>query len=74
MPEEKKKSEKESTETQSGQMSRRSFLKDAGLVVGAPAIGSIAVSTEARAQAAAQAINTVRVENLTIEPLQHYIC
>ena len=55
MPEEKKKSEKENTETQSGQMSRRSFLKDAGLVVGAPAIGSIAISTEARAQAAAQA-------------------
>ncbi len=32
-------------------ISRRDFLKDAGLAVGAPTLGSIAVSTEALAQA-----------------------
>ncbi len=32
------------------------------------------ITTIQAALAAAQAINTVRVENLTIEPLQHYIC
>jgi hypothetical protein len=34
----------------SGQISRRTFLKDAGLAVGAPTLGSIAVSSEAAAQ------------------------
>ena len=46
MPEEDKDNGKE----KSGQISRRTFLKDAGLVVGAPTLGSIAVSAEAAAQ------------------------
>lgn len=46
MPEEDKDDGKE----KSGQISRRTFLKDAGLVVGAPTLGSIAVSSEAAAQ------------------------
>ena len=32
-------------------ISRRDFLKDAGLVVGAPTLGSIAITAEAAAQA-----------------------
>ncbi|MDD1729037.1 MAG: carbamoyl-phosphate synthase large subunit, partial [Methanospirillum sp.] len=32
------------------------------------------ITTIQAALAAAEAINTVRAENLTIEPLQHYIC
>jgi aerobic-type carbon monoxide dehydrogenase small subunit (CoxS/CutS family) len=46
MPEEDKDDGKE----KSGQISRRTFLKDAGLAVGAPTLGSIAVSSEAVAQ------------------------
>jgi len=46
MPEE----DKNDGEEKSGQISRRTFLKDAGLVVGAPTLGSIAVSSEAAAQ------------------------
>jgi aerobic-type carbon monoxide dehydrogenase small subunit (CoxS/CutS family) len=42
--------QKESKEG-SGTISRRDFLKDAGLAVGAPTLGSIAVATEAAAQA-----------------------
>jgi aerobic-type carbon monoxide dehydrogenase small subunit (CoxS/CutS family) len=34
----------------SGFISRRDFLKDAGIAVGAPTLGSIAISTEAAAQ------------------------
>jgi aerobic-type carbon monoxide dehydrogenase small subunit (CoxS/CutS family) len=42
-----------------GNISRRSFLKDAGLVIGAaPAIGSLAVSAEAAAQKPADASAT----------------
>lgn len=40
-------------EAREGQISRRHFLKDAGLVIGAPTIGSIAVSSEVMAQAKA---------------------
>jgi aerobic-type carbon monoxide dehydrogenase small subunit (CoxS/CutS family) len=43
----KKSGEQESRE---GFISRRAFLKDAGLVIGAPTIGSMAVSAEAVAQ------------------------
>jgi carbamoyl-phosphate synthase large subunit len=32
------------------------------------------ITTIQAARAAAEAISTVKVENLTIEPLQHYIC
>ncbi len=49
MSEENKPPKKDSKEG-SG-ISRRDFLKDAGLAVGAPTLGSIAVSTEAMAQA-----------------------
>jgi len=38
---------------ESGHISRRDFLKDAGLAVGAPTLGSIAVATDAAAQAKA---------------------
>jgi aerobic-type carbon monoxide dehydrogenase small subunit (CoxS/CutS family) len=38
-------------ETREGHISRRNFLKDAGLAIGAPTIGSMVVSSEAMAQA-----------------------
>ncbi len=44
MPEEKK--SEELKKKGSGNVSRRTFLKDAGFVVGAPAIGTIAVSSD----------------------------
>jgi aerobic-type carbon monoxide dehydrogenase small subunit (CoxS/CutS family) len=46
MSEEKEKSGEKESKHSFGSISRRSFLKDAGLVVGAPAIGSIAATTE----------------------------
>jgi aerobic-type carbon monoxide dehydrogenase small subunit (CoxS/CutS family) len=50
MPDDKEKNPDQ--ETKEGlSISRRTFLKDAGLVVGAPAIGTIALTTEAAAQA-----------------------
>ena len=49
MPEDKK--SEENKKQGAGNVSRRDFLKDAGFVVGAPAIGSIALSSE---QASAQ--------------------
>lgn len=49
--EEKKTSGEQETKEGFGNLSRRKFLKDAGLVVGVPTIGSIAASTEAAAQA-----------------------
>jgi aerobic-type carbon monoxide dehydrogenase small subunit (CoxS/CutS family) len=55
MSEEKNKPIKKDDSEGSGHISRRDFLKDAGLAVGAPALGSIAVSTEASAQAKANA-------------------
>ena len=47
-----------------GQISRRNFLKDAGLVVSVPTIGSVVMSTEASAQtkAAGAAAKTKSVE------------
>ncbi len=44
--EEKNKSGEQESKEGSGHISRRDFLKDAGLVVGVPAIGSVAVSAE----------------------------
>jgi aerobic-type carbon monoxide dehydrogenase small subunit (CoxS/CutS family) len=55
MSEEKNRPNKQENNEGSGHISRRDFLKDAGLAVGAPALGSIAVSTEAAAQAKATA-------------------
>ena len=55
MSEEKNRPNKQENNEGSGHISRRDFLKDAGLAVGAPALGSIAVSTEAAAQAKANA-------------------
>jgi aerobic-type carbon monoxide dehydrogenase small subunit (CoxS/CutS family) len=52
MSEEKNRPNKQENNETSGTISRRSFLKDAGLAVGAPALGTIAISTEAVAQAA----------------------
>ncbi len=50
MSENTKPSQKDSKEGP-GNISRRDFLKDAGLAVGAPTLGTIAVTTEASAQA-----------------------
>ncbi len=51
MPEEEKnKSGEEKSKEGFGPISRRTFLKDAGLVVGAPTIGSMAASAEATTQ------------------------
>jgi aerobic-type carbon monoxide dehydrogenase small subunit (CoxS/CutS family) len=65
-----KKSEK-SKEQGSGHVSRRDFLKDAGFVVGAPAIGTLAVSSaEAAAQdkaAKAQSENAQTVSPIQVE-------
>jgi len=47
--EEKNKSGEQESKEGSGHISRRDFLKDAGLVVGVPAIGSVAVSAETAA-------------------------
>jgi aerobic-type carbon monoxide dehydrogenase small subunit (CoxS/CutS family) len=55
MSEEKNRPNIQESNEGSGHISRRDFLKDAGLAVGAPALGSIAVSTEAEAQAKANA-------------------
>ena len=55
MSQEKNRPNKQETNEGSGHISRRDFLKDAGLAVGAPALGSIAVSSEAAAQAKANA-------------------
>ena len=55
MSEEKNRPNKQENNEGSGHISRRDFLKDAGLAVGAPALGSIAVSSEAAAQAKATA-------------------
>ena len=49
MSEEKKNSDSE-LEAKGGHISRRNFLKDAGLAIGAPTIGSIAVAQEMAAQ------------------------
>jgi len=43
--------EKDKAAEKGSHISRRAFLKDAGWVVSAPALGSIALSTEAAAQA-----------------------
>jgi aerobic-type carbon monoxide dehydrogenase small subunit (CoxS/CutS family) len=64
MPENTKPPQKDNKEG-SGHISRRDFLKDAGLAVGAPTLGSIAVATEAAAQAkpgAASAKETAAVK------------
>lgn len=50
MAEDKKKSGKQEKKEGSGPISRRDFLKDAGLVVGTPAIGSMAAAELAQAQ------------------------
>jgi len=50
MSEEKNRPNKQENNEGSQHISRRDFLKDAGLAVGAPALGSIAISTEAAAQ------------------------
>jgi xanthine dehydrogenase YagT iron-sulfur-binding subunit len=55
MSEEKNKPNNLESNEGSGHISRRDFLKDAGLAVGAPALGSIAVSTEVAAQAKSNA-------------------
>jgi len=54
--EEKNKFAEQESKERSGNMSRRNFLKDAGLVIGAaPAIGSMAASAEAQIQKQADA-------------------
>jgi aerobic-type carbon monoxide dehydrogenase small subunit (CoxS/CutS family) len=50
MAEEKSKSGEQENSEGSGQISRRAFLKDAGLVVGTPAIGSMVAPAQAEAQ------------------------
>jgi aerobic-type carbon monoxide dehydrogenase small subunit (CoxS/CutS family) len=51
--EEEKKSAEESDKDRLGPISRRAFLKDAGLVVSAPAIGTMTTSAQAATPAAA---------------------
>jgi aerobic-type carbon monoxide dehydrogenase small subunit (CoxS/CutS family) len=58
MSDENKKPNKQESKEGSGFISRRDFLKDAGLAVGAPTLGSIALSTEAEAQAKANSSGT----------------
>ena len=53
MPNEEKKSAQESEKDGLGSISRRAFLKDAGFVVGAPGIGSLATSALAATPVAA---------------------
>lgn len=48
---EENKTKPDELESKDGYISRRHFLKDAGLAIGAPTIGSIAISSEAMAQA-----------------------
>ncbi|MBN1567280.1 MAG: twin-arginine translocation signal domain-containing protein [Acidobacteria bacterium] len=55
MSDDKNKPNKKENKEGSGSISRRDFLKDAGLAVGAPTLGSIAISTEAAAQSKAGA-------------------
>ena len=50
MAEEKSKSGEQENKEESGQISRRAFLKDAGLVVGTPAIGSMVAPAQAEVQ------------------------
>jgi aerobic-type carbon monoxide dehydrogenase small subunit (CoxS/CutS family) len=52
----------------SGDISRRDFLKDAGLAVGAPTLGSIAISSEAIAQAKAGAASAKSAPASTAKP------
>lgn len=50
MSEKKKKSKEEKRKKGFGDLSRREFLKDAGLVIGGSTVGSIAFTTETKAQ------------------------
>jgi aerobic-type carbon monoxide dehydrogenase small subunit (CoxS/CutS family) len=60
-------------ETKDGQISRRHFLKDAGLVIGAPTIGSIAVSSEAMAQAKANSGTAATSESIPAKAMPDLI-
>ncbi len=63
--EEKDKSGEQESKEGFGHISRRDFLKDAGLMVGAPTLGSMAVSAEA---AAAQAKTTAGAAKAAAPP------
>ena len=65
MSDENKKPNKQENKEGSG-ISRRDFLKDAGLAVGAPTLGTIAISTEAAAQAKASAPGAKRISSSAI--------
>ena len=68
LKEEEKKSSEESEKDGLGPISRRAFLRDAGLAVSAPAIGSIAASAPAAGHAAVAgpaAAGTTRGESAT---------
>ncbi len=58
MSEERNRPGEQEIKEASGQISRRDFLKDAGLMVGTPAIGSVALSTQAADQASKKAAQT----------------
>jgi aerobic-type carbon monoxide dehydrogenase small subunit (CoxS/CutS family) len=54
--------------TKEGNISRRNFLKDAGLAIGAPAIGSMVVSSDAMAQAKVEKKASGIAESVTGKP------
>jgi aerobic-type carbon monoxide dehydrogenase small subunit (CoxS/CutS family) len=74
MSDENNKPKKQENKEGSG-ISRRDFLKDAGLAVGAPTLGSIAITTEALAQAKSDvpAAKGVSVPATKIAPELHPI-
>ena len=70
MPEEKKKSD-DAKKQGFGQVSRRDFLKDAGIMVGAPTIGTMAASAEpAAAQSKANAASAQAPQSADIIQVQ----
>jgi aerobic-type carbon monoxide dehydrogenase small subunit (CoxS/CutS family) len=73
MSEEKNRPNKQENNEGSGHISRRDFLKDAGLAVGAPALGSIAVSTEAAAQTKTNAPAAKGISASAAKPAAEFI-
>lgn len=71
MPKEEKKSAEESDKDRLGPISRRVFLKDAGLVVGAPAIGTMTTSAGAATSQLAEESAAAGTIELTVNGGRH---
>lgn len=67
MSEKKKKAEEEKTKKGFGHLSRRDFLKDAGLVIGGSTVGSITFAAETGAQQLAKASDVPEATSLCKE-------